>query len=273
MVTIQTDGILPDPDVPGAWVVRVGGADQSWIDPLDPTRLEFDYVQRIAAHVDAHAPAGERLRVVHIGGAGMSLARYVAHTRPRSAQIVCEPDAELTAAVREKAPLPRNSGIKVRSVDGRTGLLAMPDEYADVIIVDAFKGLVVPAELVTVEAFAEYRRVLRRGGLLVMNVTDRLPFDWTRRVLAGMRLYFPERTMSAEPSTLKGRRKGNLVLAGSTGTIPVERLAREAARAVFTYRMLHGTQLDSTIGGAQPMHDGSAEDSPNVTGDTALWFR
>lgn len=267
------DGILPDPDVPGAWVVRVGGADQSWIDPDDPTRLEFDYVQRIAAHIDAHAPEGQRLRVVHIGGAGMTLARYVAHTRPRSAQIVCEPDEELTAAVRERAPLPKQSGIKVRPVDGRTGLAAMPDDYADIIIVDAFVGMVVPADLVTVEAFAAYRRVLHVGGLLVMNVTDKLPFAWARRVLAGMRIYFTERTLSAEPSTLKGRRKGNLVLAGSTDPLPVDHLSREAARAVFTYRMISGSQLESTIGGAQPMHDGSAEDSPNLTGDTALWFR
>ncbi|MBD4447847.1 spermidine synthase, partial [Xanthomonas citri pv. citri] len=52
--------VLPDPDVAGAWTVRVGGADQSWIDPDDPTRLEFDYMQRIADHLDVHRPAGER---------------------------------------------------------------------------------------------------------------------------------------------------------------------------------------------------------------------
>ena len=264
--------IIPDPGVPGAWVVRVGGADQSWIDPDDPTRLEFDYMQRVAAHVDAHAPAGERLRVIHIGGAGMSLARYVAHTRPRSAQIVCEPDAALTALVREHAPLPKNSGIKVRPVDGRTGLAAMPDDYADIIIVDAFKGTVVPGELVTVEAFAEARRVLTSGGLLLMNVTDKVPFAWARRVLAGQRIYFPHRALSAEPSTLKGRRKGNLVLAASGHPLPIGELAREAARAIFSYRMLAGEKLDSMIGGAQPMHDGPGNDSPGNEGETNLWF-
>ncbi|MGD7733070.1 spermidine synthase [Propionibacteriaceae bacterium G57] len=268
----QNNGIIPDPDVPGAFVVRVGGADQSWLDPADPTRLEFDYVQRIAAHVDAHAPAGERLRVVHIGGAGMTLARYVAHTRPTSPQIVCEPDEQLTAAVRERAPLPRNSGVKVRPVDGRTGLAAMPDDYADLIIVDAFVGMVVPAGLVSVEAFAEYRRVLHTGGTVVLNVTDKLPFDWTRRVLAALRLYFPHRTMSAEPSTLRGRRKGNLVIAGSTAPLPVDDLAREASRAVFSYRLMSGDVLDSMIGGAQPMHDATAQDSPHNPADNAYWF-
>ena len=253
-------------------MLRVGGADQSWVYQEDPTRLEFDYVQRIAAHLDAHAPAGERLRVVHIGGGALTLPRYVAHTRPRSAQIVCEPDEALTAEVREKAPLPKNSGIKVRPVDGRTGLAAMPDDYADVIIIDAFIGRIVPASLVTVECFAQARRVLTSGGLLLMNVTDKAPFAWTRRVLAGMRLYFPHRSMSAEPSTLKGRRRGNLILAGSGQPLPIDTLSREAAGAVFSYRVMTGVQLESLIGGAQPMHDGTSTDSPMGDEETMLWL-
>lgn len=143
--------LVPDPDTPGAWIVRVGGADQSWIDPDDPTHLEFDYTERIADHLDVHRPAGERMRIIHVGGAGMCLARYVAATRPTSPQIVCEPDTELTEEVRLKAPLPPRSGIKVRPVDGRSGVAAMREDFADVVIVDAFDGARVPADLVTVE--------------------------------------------------------------------------------------------------------------------------
>ena len=171
------EGLIPDREIPGAFLVRVGGADQSWVDPDDPTHLEFDYTQRIAAHLDHHAAAGKPLKVVHIGGGGMSLARYVAHTRPRSRQIVCEPDVELTAQVREKLPLPPRSGISVRPVDGRTGLADMPEDYADVVIIDAFAGTVVPADLATVECFCEVHRVLRPHGLMVMNATDAAPFD------------------------------------------------------------------------------------------------
>ena len=43
--------LLPDPDVAGAWIVRAGGADQSWIDPEDPTRLEFDYMPVSYTHL------------------------------------------------------------------------------------------------------------------------------------------------------------------------------------------------------------------------------
>ena len=52
--------VVPDPEQPGAWYVRINGTDQSWIDPDDPTPLEFHYMQRIADVVDAHPPAGDR---------------------------------------------------------------------------------------------------------------------------------------------------------------------------------------------------------------------
>ena len=262
----MTDRVVPDPDQPGAWVVRVGGADQSWVDPTDPTNLQFDYMERIARQIDEHGEPGERQRVIHVGGAAMTLARYVAHTRPTSPQIVLEPDAELTAEVREKIPLPRTSGIKVRPVDGREGLAAMPDDYADVIIVDAFDGARVPGALVTVEYFADLRRVLHADGVVLFNVTDTHPFSWTRRVLAGLDLYFTHRMLSAEGATLKGRRFGNVVLAASPVALPVDRLERAASGAMFPYRLVHGEHLERLVGGAQPMHDPGEASPPPPSG-------
>ena len=264
--------LVPDPDHPGAWFIRVDGTDQSWVDPEDPERLEFDYLQRIADVVDAAAPAGERLRVVHLGGAGMSLARYVAHTRPTSAQIVCEPDTSLTEAVRAVVPLPRRSGIKVRPVDARAGLAAMPADYAEVIILDAFAGARVPAELTTAEFFADVTRVLAPRGLFVANVTDHKPFPHVRRVAAGL-AELGELLVSAEPATLKGRRFGNLILTlRRGGSLPVAALSRAAAASVFPYRLLHGDQVPQWIAGAHPFTDADAEPSPPPP-DGPLTFR
>ncbi|HSN43747.1 MAG TPA: fused MFS/spermidine synthase [Propionibacteriaceae bacterium] len=253
--------VVPDPETPGAWYVRIGSTDQSWVDPDHPTRLEFDYVQQLAAHLDAHAPAGERLRVIHVGGGGLTLPRYVAHTRPTSAQIVLEPDEALTDEVRATIPLPRNSGIKVRPQDGRTGLAAMPDAYADVVIIDAFDGARVPGGLATIECFAEVRRVLTPTGALLMNVTDGRTLDWTRRTVSGLGRYFPHVIVGAESSTLKGRRFGNLVLAASRVEFPLDVLTRRAAGAAFPYRLVHGDALARLIGGAQPHFD-PGEPSP-----------
>ena len=104
----------------------------------DPTRLAFDYVRRMGDVIDALGEPGAPLRAIHVGGAGMTLPRYLAATRPGSRQTVLEPDEELTALVRRDLPLPPRSGIKVRPVDGRAGLGDLPDGRADLLVLDAY---------------------------------------------------------------------------------------------------------------------------------------
>ena len=178
--------LVPDRTRPRAWTLRVGRTEQSYVDLDDPLRLEFDYVQRIADVLDCLAAEGQRLTVVHVGGAALTLPRYVAATRPSSPQVVLEPDAELTELVRTHLPLPRRSGIKVRAQDGRGGVAALRDDYADVVVLDAFSGSRVPAELTTASFFADVRRVVGARGTLLVNLTDRGPFGYGRRVLAGV---------------------------------------------------------------------------------------
>jgi len=249
-----------------AYFVKFGSTEQSYVDLDDPTHLEFEYVQRIAESIDIGFPDGDRLRAVHIGGGGLTLPRYLAHTRPTSAQLVLEPDVGLTQLVRERLPLPRASGIKVRGVDGRTGLAAIRDDYADLIVLDAFAGARVPAELTTVEFLADCRRVLDAGGLLLINVTDLRPLDYTRRLVAGVRRHFPFVVLSAEPSTLKGRRFGNLVVQAGDREPDLLGLERAAARAAFPFRLLHDASLDRFVGAATPFTDADSAMSPPPPG-------
>ena len=89
------------------YILELDGMEQSAVDLDDPTNLVFDYVRRIGDLIDRMPPGP--LRVLHVGGAAMSLPRYVAATRPRSAQIVLEPNEIVIAQVRVEAPLPRRS--------------------------------------------------------------------------------------------------------------------------------------------------------------------
>src|SRR5215211_6426941 len=218
------DGVhlVPDRAYRRAYTLRMGRADQSYVDLDDPLRLEFDYLQRLADVTDCVAEPGKRLRVVHVGGAAMTLPRYIAATRQHSAQIVLEPDAELTAFIRAYLPLPQRSGIKVRASDGRTGI-------------------------------AELRRVLASSGTVLINVTDRGPLAYTARVLAALAASFPERLLCAEPSTLKGRRFGNVILVGSpAAALPMTEIADRTGRSPYPYRVLHGARLDQLLAGAAP---------------------
>jgi spermidine synthase len=69
----------------------------------------------------------------------------------------------------------RKRGAKINIVvgDGRLSLRRLPDHDLDLLIMDAFNSGAVPVHLLTVEAVGEYFRVLRPGGLLLVNVSHK----------------------------------------------------------------------------------------------------
>lgn len=252
--------LLADADRPGGWLLTVDRVRQSYVDLDDPRYLDFEYVQAFADVLDA-LPEGP-LAITHVGGGACTLARYLAVTRPGSPQIVLEPDARLTALVRARLPFPRGSRIRVRAVDGRTGVAALGDDSADVVVVDAFHGGRVPGELTTTEFIADAARVLRPAGVLLLNVADGPPVTYTRRLVATLRGKLPEVLAVADSGVLKGRRFGNVVLAASRTALPVVEIRRAAARAVFPRTVHAGVVLRAFAGTATPFHDDAPMRSP-----------
>ena len=274
MLGAMPDRLVPDDVVPGAFHVKFGPTSQSWVDPARPDYLVFEYVNHVAIileHTLLDAAADRRLRIIHIGGAGMTLPRWVAWRRPGTAQIVCEPDAELTEEVRRKIPLPPRSGIKVRDVDGRSGVAAMPADYAEAVVVDAFDGARVPAELASGEFLDELQRIGRQESVVVYNVTDTAPFPWVKKVVAGMRQRWRHVIVGAETPVHKGRRFGNLLLVGSRFRPDLAAIRRDSMRLPFGYRWLDGAELDGWCGGAEPFTDADTRHSPEPSG-SKLWF-
>src|SRR5579863_9134995 len=114
--------LVADLDRPGAWMLLVGGIPQSHVDLGDPWHLELEYMRRLGHLIDLAAPAREPLRVLHLGAGGLTLARYVAATRPGSQQLAVEADPEVASLVRERLPVdpPGRAGrIGVRMGDAR----------------------------------------------------------------------------------------------------------------------------------------------------------
>jgi spermidine synthase len=195
------------------YVLELDGMEQSAVDLNDPTNLVFDYMRRIADLIDALTPAPPApIRALHVGGAAMSLPRYVAATRPASKQIVLEPNELVIAQVRVQAPVPRRSGIKVRPVDGATGIRAVGDDSQDLVILDAFENAAVPEELTTADFIQEVRRVVAPAGVFVANLVDQPPFARVRSFLNVARV-LGSPVVGVEPATVKGRRAGNVLVA------------------------------------------------------------
>jgi spermidine synthase len=257
-----TAELLGDADRDGSWVLMLEGTPQSHVDLGDPTHLEFEYVRRMGHVLDLAAEEGTPLDVVHLGGGALTLARYVAVTRPGSRQRVVEIDEPLTELVRAHLPLPRNARIRVRADDARAALAQLRAGSADVVVSDVFAGARTPAHLTTVEFAAAVHRVLRPGGTYTANVADGPPLAFARAQVATLRSVFAEVCLLAEPGTLRGRRFGNLVAVASDSPLPVAALTRRCAGDPMPARVVDGAALVRFAGSARPVPDAEAQPSP-----------
>jgi spermidine synthase len=263
--------LVGDPDRPRAWTLLVDGAPQSHVDLDDPRHLEFEYVRRLGHLIDLAAPPGEPLRVLHLGGGGLTLARYVAATRPGSDQVAVDSDAELVELVRRRLPLGRRERgqdgrrtgrVRVRVADARAVLENVQPGAFDVVIADLFTGARTPAHLTSVEFVAAVAQALSPSGVYGTNVGDGPPLAHARARAATVCSVFQHACLIADPPVLRGRRFGNLVLAAADHILPVAELTRRTAGDPFPGRLVHGDDLARFAAGTKPITDARAEPSP-----------
>jgi len=253
-VDFGTAELVPDPRRQRAWTLLVDGVAQSYVDLDDPTHLEFEYMRRLVTVVDAVGPSGRPLRVLHLGGGGLTLVRYLHATRPGSRQEVVERDAALLDLVGRILPLP--DGVDVRTVVADAGIAVRdyPGGDFDLVVGDVFEAAQVPRGVTGVRFLTHAGRLLAPGGVYVVNVTDLPPMAFTRVYAATLRAVFADVCLVATMNMFSGRRFGNVVFAAamSAGTLPVARLRAASAREPSRGRLLHGAELAAFTAGARP---------------------
>jgi spermidine synthase len=254
--------LLRELDRPNAWTLFIDGIPHSHVDLDDPGYLEFEYMRRLGHLLDAMAPGP--LRVLHLGAGALTLARYVAVTRPGSEQLAVDNDPALIEMVRERLPLPpsRKARIRVRIGDASTELMGMRPAWFDAVIVDVFTQGRTPASLTSAEFMAAAARVLREPGFVAINVSDGPPLAHARGQVATVRSVFPHACLIADAAVLRGRRFGNLVLAASRQPFELTQLTRRAAADPMPGRVLAEEELAAFAGGARPSTAGTAQPSP-----------
>jgi len=257
--------IEPDRWADGSYTLIVDGTPQSHVDLDDPSRLFFEYVQRIGHVIDEWGDPGQPLTALHLGAGALTLPRYIHATRPGSRQQVIELNEALVGFVREHLPLPRQSGIRVRYGDARAMLARLPSALhgaVDVIVVDVFAGARIPAHVTSVEFYRELAAFLAPGGMVAVNIADGPGLAFARGQAATLELVLPHIAALAETGVLKGRRFGNVVLVGSASPLPLEWMPRLMARGPHPATVTAGADLVRWIAGAPVVNDQTAVPSP-----------
>ena len=251
-----TAELVRDLDRPAGWMLLVDRTPQSYVDLDDPKHLEFDYVRLLADIVDGVGSPGQPLSIVHLGGGACTLARWVAATRPGSTQVVVEADEPLVEIIRHQLG---TEGFRLRAGDGREALAHLHAGASDVVVTDVFVGARFPGHLATLEHVREVRRVLRDGGVYAVNVADSGPLAFARQQAAALADVFEHVVVLADPGILRGRRFGNLVLAGSDTAFALDELRHVTARSIGRARV---ETAQSFVHGARPATDACAPDAP-----------
>ncbi|MFC4949483.1 spermidine synthase [Pseudonocardia sp. GCM10023141] len=254
--------LVADRDAARAFTLLIDGTPQSHVHLDDPGELRFEYIRRLARLVDLARPPRQPLRALHLGGGGLSLARYVAATRPRSTQQAVEVDGALVELVRRELPLDRNWRLKIRTGDAREQLVRSPPGRFDLVVSDVFAGARTPAHLTSVEFVAAAAAALDVGGWYAVNIADGGALAFTKAQVATVRAVFGHACLIADPPVLRGRRFGNLILLAAHAELPVTAIATAMTADPAPGRVQHGPELDRFTGGAHPVTDATAQASP-----------
>ena len=110
-----------------------------------------------------------------IGVVGLGCGTLAAYGRAGDTFRFYELDPAVERLARDWFSFLRDSParIEVAIGDARRTLAGEPDQGFDVLVLDAFSSDAVPAHLLTVEAFALWRRHLAPNGLLAVHVSNR----------------------------------------------------------------------------------------------------
>jgi SAM-dependent methyltransferase len=118
-------------------------------------------------------PGGEGGR--RVGLVGLGAGTLAAYGRPGDLFRFYELSPEVARMAREHFTFLEESEAEVERVlgDARLALEREEPQAYDLIVLDAFNGDAIPVHLLTREAFDEYRRHLRPGGVIAVHVSNR----------------------------------------------------------------------------------------------------
>jgi hypothetical protein len=126
------------------------------------------------------------------------------------------------------------------------------------VVGDAFGSLAVPWHLTTTEMVEQVRRVLRPGGVYVLNVIDLPPLSFARAETATLLEAFDDVALLAPQAVVEGDDGGNLVLVASDEPLPVDALGERTASGDEPWSAVGRDDVEDFAGDAQVLTDDDA---------------
>ncbi|WP_169728276.1 spermidine synthase [Arthrobacter castelli] len=264
-----TAELISDGDRPGSWLLKVNGVQSSHVDQDDPLRLDFEYMRWMVALIESHwdpdtsrRGPDAKFRALHLGGGACSVARYLAAAYPNSRQVVVEIDGRLAELVRSWFDIPRAPLVKIRVGEAREVLESLTDGSRNLIIRDVFAGPYTPDELTTVEFTEHAQRVLTSGGMYMVNCGDAPNLSRAKQEMATIGSVFAHTVIVADPPMLKGRRYGNVIIAGSDVPIGDDpKLARRLLGGGVPAQLWDDARVRQFSAGAAVLRDEDGDES------------
>lgn len=250
--------LIADQDNSTGWLLKINGVMSSHIDVADPLFLDFEYMRWIAALIESRWPTGapSKLRGLHLGGGACSMARYFHAAYPDSRQVVVELDGKLAEYVRGWFDLPKAPMLRLRVGEAREVTESLTPDTRDFIIRDVFAGSLTPRPLTTLEFIGHIRNVLAPGGIYVVNSGDAPDLKNAREDAATIAAAFEYTALIADPAMLKGRRYGNMIMAGSDQPFDDDpAMARRLLGGAVPAHIWNDAQVRAFAKGAAVRHD------------------
>jgi MFS family permease len=239
-----------DPTGQNAKILLLDRGLNSDIDVAEPRYLGFPYERWLAEAIEGIGKPGGPLDGVFVGGGAFTMPRWMDAVRPGSRATVLEVDGELVDFDRDRLGLRTSPQLRAVVGDARLTMRRQPAHSADVIVGDAFSSRTVPWQLMTSEWLAEVKRVLKPGGLYLLNMIDLRPLALFRAESATLLAAFSHvrlTTLTGESGVPLG---GTEVLAASQAVLPTGRHA-----PVFGGHVLERGAIARLAAGAQRLRD------------------
>ena len=229
--------VLTDERRPGGRLLVLDDLQHSYVDIRDPTHLEFRYAKVFADVIHAATSPGP-LDVLHIGGGGFTLPRYLRAVRPGTTSVVLEIDPGVVSLSRERLGLVTGPELRVEVGDARRliGDATHGGGY-HLAVGDAFGGRAVPWHLTTIEFVRAVHDRLHPGGLYMLNVIDDPPLRFARAETATLGEVF------AHVAVVTPEGGGNVVLVASDSVIDHEALKVRIAGRSGEERVVSGAEF------------------------------